>query len=41
MLGNTNAEDHVGRPVEYGLTSQLFTQPKDKRTEEYIAGRFG
>lgn len=41
MLGNTNAEDRSGRLVEYGPTSQLFTRPKDKRTEEYITGRFG
>jgi len=41
MLGNTNAEDRSGRLIEYGPTSQLFTQPKDKRTEEYITGRFG
>ena len=33
--------DRAGVLVEYGLTSQLFTNPKDKRTEEYITGRFG
>jgi phosphate transport system ATP-binding protein len=27
--------------IEYGKTSQLFTNPKDKRTEDYITGRFG
>jgi phosphate transport system ATP-binding protein len=35
------AEDKAGRLVEYGPTSQLFTNPKDKRTEDYITGRFG
>ncbi len=33
--------DRVGMLVEYGPTSQLFTNPKDKRTEDYITGRFG
>ena len=34
-------EDRAGVLVEYGATSQLFTNPKDKRTEDYITGRFG
>jgi phosphate transport system ATP-binding protein len=34
-------QDCVGTLVEYGKTSQLFTNPKDKRTEDYITGRFG
>ncbi len=33
--------DRAGTLVEYGQTSQLFTNPKDKRTEDYITGRFG
>jgi phosphate transport system ATP-binding protein len=33
--------DRAGVLVEYGLTSELFTNPKDKRTEDYINGRFG
>ncbi len=35
-----NAE-RAGEIVEYGLTGDLFTNPKDKRTEDYITGRFG
>lgn len=27
--------------AEYGTTRQIFTEPKDKRTEDYITGRFG
>ena len=27
--------------VEYGKTEDIFSQPKDKRTEDYITGRFG
>jgi len=34
-------EDRAGILVEYGPTSQLFTNPRDKRTEDYITGRFG
>lgn len=31
----------LGRLVEYNDTEQLFAIPKDKRTEDYITGRFG
>jgi phosphate transport system ATP-binding protein len=31
----------MGELVEYGDTQQLFSQPSDKRTEDYITGRFG
>lgn len=31
----------LGEVVEYGETQQLFAEPKDKRTEDYITGRFG
>ncbi len=31
----------VGEVVEYGATGDIFTRPKDKRTEDYITGRFG
>jgi phosphate transport system ATP-binding protein len=34
-------EDRAGILVEYGSTSQIFTNPRDKRTEDYITGRFG
>lgn len=30
-----------GELVEYGPTDQIFTKPKDPRTEDYITGRFG
>jgi len=33
--------DRAGSLVEYGRTDQIFTNPKDKRTEDYISGRFG
>jgi phosphate transport system ATP-binding protein len=31
----------MGELVEYGKTAELFSRPKDKRTEDYITGRFG
>ena len=31
----------VGEMVEYGETKDVFSMPKDKRTEDYITGRFG
>ncbi|MCI6640250.1 MAG: phosphate ABC transporter ATP-binding protein PstB [Pygmaiobacter massiliensis] len=31
----------LGEVVESGVTEQLFSMPKDKRTEDYITGRFG
>lgn len=32
---------HLGRIIEAGDTGDLFTNPKDHRTQEYITGRFG
>ncbi len=32
---------HLGNLVEYGETGQIFTNPKDPRTESYITGRIG
>jgi phosphate transport system ATP-binding protein len=32
---------HLGELVEFGPTKQVFTVPKDKRTEEYLSGKFG
>ena len=31
----------LGDMVEFGATEQMFSMPKDRRTEEYITGRFG
>ena len=41
MLGNAVESDRSGRVIEYAPTTELFTQPRDPRTEEYITGRFG
>ena len=34
-------DDKVGRLVEFAPTTQIFSSPNDKRTEDYITGRFG
>jgi phosphate transport system ATP-binding protein len=31
----------LGELVEFGKTEDIFTAPKDRRTEDYITGRFG
>ena len=31
----------LGDLVEYGSTEEMFSSPRDKRTEDYITGRFG
>jgi phosphate transport system ATP-binding protein len=32
---------YLGELVEFGATKQIFENPKDKRTEDYVTGRFG
>jgi phosphate transport system ATP-binding protein len=32
---------HLGNLVEYGDTDEMFTSPQEKRTQDYITGRFG
>ncbi|MFW5767353.1 MAG: phosphate ABC transporter ATP-binding protein PstB [Bacteroidota bacterium] len=32
---------YLGELVEYGKTKDMFTRPKDRRTEEYLTGKFG
>lgn len=34
-------EERIGRLVEFSSTQELFTNPSDSRTEDYITGRFG
>ncbi len=33
--------DRAGEMIEFDHTKQIFTMPKDKRTEDYVTGRFG
>ncbi len=32
---------HMGKMVEYGKTSDIFTNPREERTKDYITGRYG
>jgi phosphate transport system ATP-binding protein len=34
-------EQRAGRMIEYNRTNIIFTRPRDKRTEDYVTGRFG
>ncbi len=34
-------EERAGQVIEYNETSVIFTRPKDRRTEDYVTGRFG
>jgi len=36
-----NPQSRAGQLIEFGPTSQIFTHPKDQRTEDYVTGRFG
>ena len=40
-IADTTAFFLSGELVEHGPTSEIFTNPRDKRTEDYITGRFG
>lgn len=40
-VSNETCFFYEGELVEYGLTKNIFTNPKEKRTEDYITGRFG
>ena len=40
-LADETTGDRTGLLVEYDVTTKIFTDPADKRTEDYIAGRFG
>ncbi len=40
-ISDTTAFFLLGELVEHGATEQMFSQPRDKRTEDYITGRFG
>jgi len=40
-ISDTTAFFLSGDLIEFGPTEEIFTKPKDKRTEDYITGRFG
>ncbi len=40
-VSDTTAFMYLGEMVEFGPTNKLFTSPADRRTQDYITGRFG
>ena len=32
---------HLGELIEFGQTSDIFTNPREQRTQDYITGRYG
>jgi phosphate transport system ATP-binding protein len=40
-VSDTTGFFYLGLLVEFGATQQIFTSPRDPRTEAYITGRFG
>jgi len=40
-VSQSTAMFHLGRIVEVGPTEKMFSNPDDKRTQDYITGRFG
>lgn len=40
-ISSNTAFMYLGKLIEFSDTSEIFNNPKDKRTEEYITGRFG
>jgi len=37
----SNEGERSGTVIEFDQTNRIFTNPKDKRTEDYVTGRFG
>jgi len=40
-VSQRTASFHLGKMVEYGKTSEIFTAPREERTKDYITGRYG
>ena len=40
-VSNVTGFMYLGELVEMGLSSEIFTTPRDRRTDDYITGRFG
>ncbi len=41
MMMLKDSQTRAGTVIEFGVTNVMFTNPKDKRTEDYVTGRFG
>jgi phosphate transport system ATP-binding protein len=40
-ISDQTAFFYIGELVEFGATRKIFTNPAQKRTEDYVSGRFG
>jgi phosphate transport system ATP-binding protein len=40
-VGDYSGFMYLGELVEFGVTEQMFSAPKEKRTQDYVTGRFG
>jgi phosphate transport system ATP-binding protein len=40
-IADDTAFFYLGELVEFGSSDELFTRPREKRTEAYVTGRFG
>jgi phosphate transport system ATP-binding protein len=40
-VADTTAFFLMGDLIEHGPTNQIFTAPRDQRTDDYVTGRFG
>jgi ABC-type phosphate transport system ATPase subunit len=40
-IAETMIDQAIRELVEFGATKSIFTTPQDKRTEEYVTGRYG
>jgi phosphate transport system ATP-binding protein len=40
-IADNTAFFHLGNLIEYSKTENIFLNPKEKKTEDYITGRFG
>ena len=40
-ISDQTAFFYLGELVEFGATAKIFTNPAQKRTEDYVSGRFG
>ena len=38
---NIQGTGKPGKLIEYGPTSEIFSNPREKQTEDYVSGRFG
>jgi phosphate transport system ATP-binding protein len=40
-VSDNTAFFYLGELIEMGVTAQIFTNPRERRTEDYVTGKFG